>query len=51
MWGTASSSNEEMLQRRQFKLLKIITGAPRYMRNSDTHSSRGNKNSKCQLLL
>ena len=37
LWGTASSSNIEKLQRRQSKLLRIITGAPWYVRNSNIH--------------
>lgn len=37
LWGTASPSNVEKLQRRQSRLLRIITGAPWYMRNSNIH--------------
>ena len=37
LWGTASPSNVEKLQRRQSKILRIITGAPWYVRNSNIH--------------
>ena len=38
LWGTASSSNIEKLQRRQSKLLRLITGAPWYLRNNNIHN-------------
>ena len=37
LWGSASSTNIEKIQRRQSKLLRIITGAPWYVRNSNIH--------------
>ena len=37
LWGTASSSNVEKLQRKQSALLRSITGAPWYIRNSNIH--------------
>lgn len=37
MWGTATPSNVEKLQRSQSKVLRTITGAPWYVRNADIH--------------
>lgn len=37
LWGTASSSNIEKLQRRQSKLLRMITCAPWYIKNNNIH--------------
>lgn len=37
LWGTASASNIEKLQRRQSKILRTITGAPWYFKNSNLH--------------
>lgn len=37
LWGTACASNIEKLQRRQSKILRIITGAPWYFKNSNLH--------------
>lgn len=37
LWGTASASNIEKLQRRQSKILRLITGAPWYFKNSNLH--------------
>ena len=37
LWGTASSSNIERIQRSQNKILKMITCAPSYVRNSNIH--------------
>lgn len=37
LWGTASTSNVEILQRFQSKVLRIITEAPWYVRNSVIH--------------
>jgi len=34
MWGTASNSNLEILERFQSKVLRIITDAPWYVPNS-----------------
>ena len=36
-WGTASSSNIEILQRFQSKILCIIANAPRFMKNVHFH--------------
>ena len=33
MWGSASSSNKEILERFQSKVLRIVTDAPRYAPN------------------
>ena len=33
LWGTASASNVEKIQRRQNKILRTITAAPWYIRN------------------
>lgn len=38
IWGTASVSNVEKLQRRQNRLLRMITSAPWYVRNSNIHN-------------
>lgn len=37
LWGTASISNIELIQRAQSKILRTITGAPWYVRNSNIH--------------
>lgn len=37
MWGTATPSNIEKLQRVQSKALRIITGAPWYIKNANIH--------------
>lgn len=37
LWGTASASNIEKLQRRQNNLLRMITSAPWYIRNANLH--------------
>lgn len=37
MWGTASASNVEKIQRRQNKILRLITMAPWYIRNANIH--------------
>lgn len=37
LWGTASASNVEKLQRRQSKFLRQITQAPWYVRNVNIH--------------
>lgn len=37
LWGTASPSNIEKLQRMQSKMLRYITGAPWFIRNSNLH--------------
>lgn len=37
LWGTASASNVAKLQRRQSKLLRLITGAPWFVRNDNIH--------------
>jgi len=34
LWGTASNSNLEILERFQSKVLRIITDAPRYVPNT-----------------
>ena len=37
LWGTASSSNIERIQRRQNKILRLMTNAPWYIKNSNIH--------------
>ena len=37
LWGKASASNIEIIQRAQSKILRMITGAPWYLRNSNIH--------------
>lgn len=37
LWGTACATNIEKLQRRQSKILRIITGAPWYVKNANLH--------------
>lgn len=37
IWGTASASNIEKIQRRQNKILRMITAAPWYVKNSNIH--------------
>ncbi|KAI5745999.1 hypothetical protein M8J76_016194 [Diaphorina citri] len=37
LWGTASKSNTEIIQRFQNKVLRVITNAPWYTRNSEVH--------------
>ena len=37
LWGTASTSNIEKIQSRQNKILRIITAAPWYIKNSNFH--------------
>jgi hypothetical protein len=37
LWGCASDSNIELIQRFQNKVLKCIVEAPWYIRNSDLH--------------
>ena len=37
LWGTASASNVERIQRRQNKILRLITSAPWYIKNSNIH--------------
>jgi hypothetical protein len=37
LWGTASTSNIEILERFQAKVLRIITDAPRYIPNAILH--------------
>ena len=37
LYGTASNSNIEIIQRAQSKIMKTITGAPYYTRNEDLH--------------
>lgn len=37
LWGTASASNVSKLQRRQSNILRLITGAPWYVRNANIH--------------
>jgi hypothetical protein len=34
LWGSASNSNIDILERFQFKVLRIITDAPRYVPNT-----------------
>lgn len=38
LWGNASTSNIELIQRAQSKILRTITGAPWYIRNDNIHS-------------
>ena len=37
LWGKASASNVDIIQRAQSKILRMITGAPWYLRNSNIH--------------
>ena len=37
LWGTACASNISKLQRRQSTILRLITGAPWFMRNANIH--------------
>jgi hypothetical protein len=41
LWGCASDSNIQVLQRYQKKVLKCIVNAPWYVRNSDLHRDLG----------
>ncbi len=41
LWGTTSSSNKDLLQRTQSKILRSITNAPWYIRNSNIHADLG----------
>jgi uncharacterized protein YeeX (DUF496 family) len=41
LWGCASASNIQMIQRYQNKVLKCIVNAPWYVRNSDLHRDLG----------
>jgi hypothetical protein len=38
LWGTASNSNIEILQRFQNKVLRLIANAPRYVPNTLIHA-------------
>jgi hypothetical protein len=38
LWGCASNSNIEIIQRYQSKILRILTNAPRYVTNHTLHS-------------
>lgn len=38
LWGTASSSNVDKLQRRQSKILRLITDSPWFIRNDNIHN-------------
>jgi len=37
LWGNASRSNIDIVQRAQSRILRIITGAPWYLRNENIH--------------
>jgi hypothetical protein len=41
LWGCASGSNIEVIQRYQNEVLKCVVNAPRYIRNSDHHRDLG----------
>jgi hypothetical protein len=41
LWGCASESNIQLIQRYQNKVLKCIVNAPWYVRNSDLHRDLG----------
>jgi hypothetical protein len=41
LWGCASESNIQVIQRYQNKVLKYIVNAPWYVRNSDLHRDLG----------
>ncbi|KAH8366867.1 hypothetical protein KR084_010520 [Drosophila pseudotakahashii] len=41
LWGNASSSNIDIIQRAQSKILRTITGAPWYVRNDNIHRDLG----------
>lgn len=46
LWGSTSASNRELLQRTQAKVLRSITNAPWYIRNSNIHNDLGIKTIK-----
>lgn len=46
LWGSTSASNRELLQRTQAKILRGITNAPWYIRNSNIHVDLGIKTIK-----
>lgn len=50
LWGTASASNIEKIQRRQNKILRMITGAPWYVKNSNIHKDLQVPLVKCEIL-
>jgi uncharacterized protein YeeX (DUF496 family) len=41
LWGCASDSNIQVIQRYQNKVIKCIVNAPLYVRNSDIHRDLG----------
>jgi uncharacterized protein YeeX (DUF496 family) len=41
LWGSASDSNIQVIQRYEYKVLKCIVNAPWYVRNSDLHCDLG----------
>jgi uncharacterized protein YeeX (DUF496 family) len=41
LWGCASDSNSQVIQRYQAQVLKCIVNAPWYVRNSDLHRDLG----------
>lgn len=49
LWKSASNSNIEIIQRMQSKILRIITGAPWYVRNSNIHKDLDVKMVKDEL--
>ncbi len=38
LWATTNASNKDLLQRAQSKILRIVTNAPWYIRNSNIHA-------------
>jgi hypothetical protein len=46
LWGSTSASNRELMQRTQAKILRCITNAPWYIRNSNIHNDLGIKTIK-----
>lgn len=49
LWGTASNSNIEILQRYQSKTLRLITNAPWFVNNNNIHNDLGVPNVKSEI--
>lgn len=50
LWGTASNSNLEILQRYQSKTLRLITNAPWFVKNSCIHNDLGIRNIRDEIV-
>jgi hypothetical protein len=50
LWGCASESNIQVIQRYENKVLKCIVNAPWYVRNSDLHRDLGIETVKISSL-